>query len=213
MSMEAGEQTVAHEDAPVRRGRKRDVSRDGEILDAALAVLAEVGYERMTMDAVAARAKAGKATVYRRWASKSELVRDAVAHLRAPEVSLDQLPDTGTLRGDLLAFVTRANAEEEERKLKIVSGLSSQMQHDPTLLEAVSGALMEPWTDLNRLLMRRGIDRGELPAHTDVELLSRVVPHMASYRALVLHEPVDLDDMTALIDGILLPAIRGADPP
>lgn len=211
--MAASERTSAEEDAPVRRGRKRDASRDGEILDAALAVLAEVGYDGMTMDAVAARAKAGKATVYRRWASKPELVRDAVAHLRSPAVSLDGLPDTGTLRGDLLAFNTRANAEEEERKLNIIAGLSSQMQHDPTLLETVSAALMEPWIDLNRLLLRRAIDRGEIPAHTDVELLSRVVPHMASYRALVLHEPVDLDDMIALIDGVLLPAIRGADPP
>lgn len=211
--MAASERTSAEEDAPVRRGRKRDASRDGEILDAALAVLAEVGYDGMTMDAVAARAKAGKATVYRRWASKPELVRDAVAHLRSPAVSLDGLPDTGTLRGDLLAFNTRANAEEEERKLNIIAGLSSQMQHDPTLLETVSAALMEPWIDLNRLLLRRAIDRGEIPAHTDVELLSRVVPHMASYRALVLHEPVDLEDMIALIDGVLLPAIRGADPP
>lgn len=211
--MEASEQTTADEDAPARRGRKRDASRDGEILEAALAVLAEVGYEGMTMDAVAARAKAGKATVYRRWASKPELVRDAVAHLRAPEVSLDGLPDSGTLRGDLIALVTPEGAEEEERKLKIVSGLASQMQRDPTLVETVSAALMEPWMDVNRLLMRRAIDRGELPAHTDVELLSRVVPYMASYRALVLHEPVDLDDMIALIDGVLLPAIRGADPP
>lgn len=212
MVMAASERASA-DDAPVRRGRKRDASRDGEILDAALAVLAEVGYDGMTMDAVAARAKAGKATVYRRWASKPELVRDAVAHLRSPAVSLDGLPDTGTLRGDMLAFNTQANAEEEERKLNIVSGLSSQMQHDTTLFETVSDALMEPWIDLNRLLLRRAIDRGEIPAHTDVELLARVVPHMASYRALVLHEPVDLDDMIALIDGVLLPAIRGADPP
>ena len=73
--------------------------REQEILDAALTVLAEVGYDKLTMDAVAAEAKASKATLYRRWSSKPELVVDAVcSHKEHPPV-----PDTGTLRGDLLA--------------------------------------------------------------------------------------------------------------
>ena len=86
-------------------GRKRDHTRDPEILDAALDVLAETGYDGMTIDMVAARAKAGKATLYRRWASKPELVLDAVACMKAKDLELDALPDTGTLRGDLVAMV------------------------------------------------------------------------------------------------------------
>ena len=63
-------------------------------------MLAETGYDGMTIDMVAARAKAGKATLYRRWASKAELVLDAVACMKSSDVDLDRLPDTGTLRGD-----------------------------------------------------------------------------------------------------------------
>ncbi len=77
---------------PAQPGRKRDPSRDAEILDATLEVLAEVGAARLTMDMVAARAGAGKATIYRRWTSKVELVIDAVAHMKRNQVDLEHLP-------------------------------------------------------------------------------------------------------------------------
>src|SRR4051812_26383711 len=92
-------------DAQPKLGRKRDHSRDAEILDAALDVLAETGYDGMTIDMVAARAKAGKATLYRRWASKPELVLDAVACMKSTGQDLTSPPETGTLRGDLVAMV------------------------------------------------------------------------------------------------------------
>ena len=72
-----------------RLGRKRDHTRDPEILDAALDVLAETGYDGMTIDMVAARAKAGKATLYRRWPSKAELVIDAVACMKQGDFTPD----------------------------------------------------------------------------------------------------------------------------
>src|SRR3954470_17199318 len=90
---------------PAKLGRKRDHTRDPEILEAALDVLAETGYDGMTIDMVAARAKAGKATVYRRWSSKAELVIDAVACMKRGDLDEANLPDTGTLRGDLVALI------------------------------------------------------------------------------------------------------------
>src|ERR1700712_1282335 len=90
---------------PSKLGRKRDHSRDAEILQAALDVLAETGYDGMTIDMVAARAQAGKATLYRRWPSKAELVLDAVACMKQSDLHPDELPDTGTLRGDLLSMI------------------------------------------------------------------------------------------------------------
>src|SRR5690242_17158347 len=83
-----------------RGGRSRDASRDDVLRRAALDLVTEIGYDRMTMDAVAARAGAGKATVYRRWSSKAELVGDALAH----EHGDGEVPDTGSLRGDLAAL-------------------------------------------------------------------------------------------------------------
>src|SRR3954467_7617569 len=111
---------LADADAP-RLGRKRDHTRDTEILQAAIDVLAETGYDRMTVDMVAARAKAGKATVYRRWASKAELVVDAVACMKKVDVESTALPDTGTLRGDLVAMMKPHTIIDAEKKLRVMA--------------------------------------------------------------------------------------------
>src|ERR1700760_2442025 len=139
-----------------RPGRRRDPARDPEILAAALDVLVETGYDGMTIDMVAARARAGKATLYRRWASKAELVVDAVRCMKGGAVDLEHLPDTGSLRGDLIATIRPHAVEDGERKLQVMAGLISMLSRDPGLAEAVKAALIEPRASINRILMRRG---------------------------------------------------------
>src|SRR5262245_38845873 len=95
-------------------GRKRDETLDRRIVGAAIDILAEIGFDSMTMDMVAARAKAGKAAVYRRWSSKAELVRDALIWMSRSSVELDDLPDTGSLRGDLLAVLKPYSKDHSE---------------------------------------------------------------------------------------------------
>ena len=192
---------------PTRLGRKRDHTRDAEILAAAVDVLADTGYDGMTIDMVAARAKAGKATVYRRWASKAELVIDAVACMKAVDLDPAHLPDTGTLRGDLLAMIRPHTIEDAQRKLKIMGGLMSLIERDPGLSEAVTAAIVEPRASANRTFIRRAIERGEIPADCDVETLALITPSMAAYRSLILRKPVDRDFLVSLIDGVLLPAM------
>ncbi len=187
-----------------RLGRKRDHSRDPEILEAALDVLAEEGYDGMTIDMVAARAKAGKATLYRRWPSKGELVVDAVACLK--QVDLEHLPDTGTLRGDLVAMIKPRTLEDAERKVQIMGGLMSVLSRSPELADAISAAIIEPRAEVNRILLRRALDRGEISPEVDIDALALVSPSMASYRTLVLKQPVDREFLIGLIDGVILPA-------
>lgn len=189
-----------------RLGRKRDHTRDPEILEAALDVLAETGYDGMTIDMVAARAKAGKATLYRRWSSKPELVLDAVGCMKSKDLDLDSLPDTGTLRGDLVAMVRSPSIHESERKLKIMAGIVSMIARDPDLAEAAHAALMEPRAAANRILFQRAIDRGEIPADADVETLSTLGPAVVSYRVLLMRQPADREFMLRMIDRIILPA-------
>src|SRR3954462_11550662 len=143
--------------APRKLGRRRDHTRDAEILDAALDVLAETGYDGMTIDMVAARAKAGKATVYRRWSSKAELVIDAVACMKRGDLDEANLPNTGTLRGDLVALIKPRNIEEGERKLQVMAGLMSMLSRTPELAGAARAAIVEPRVSVNRLLMRRAV--------------------------------------------------------
>lgn len=189
-----------------RLGRKRDHTRDPEILDAALDVLAETGYDGMTIDMVAARAKAGKATLYRRWASKSELVLDAVACMKSSDVDLTSPPDTGTLRGDLVALVKSPTIRESERKVKVMAGIVSMITRDPELAAAAQEALVEPRAGANRIIFQRAIDRGEISADVDIENLCVIGPAMVTYRTLMLREPVDREFMIGTIDRIILPA-------
>ena len=191
---------------PVRLGRKRDPSRDGDILDAALDVLAETGYDGMTIDMVAARAKAGKATLYRRWASKPELVLDAVACMKSNDIDYDDLPDTGTLRGDLIAMIKPPSIRDAERKMKVMAGIVSMLAGNPELAETARQALIEPRAIANRILFQRAIDRGEIGAGVDIELLCTIGPSMVAYRTLMLRKPVDREFLIANIDNIILPA-------
>ncbi|MBN9238968.1 MAG: TetR family transcriptional regulator [Micrococcales bacterium 70-64] len=191
-------------DLKPRLGRKRDSSRDQDILDAALDVLAETGYDGMTIDMVAARAKAGKATVYRRWDSKPDLVLDAVACLKA--VPLDTLPDTGTLRGDLVAMIKSPAIQDADRKLRIMAGIVSMIARNPELAQAARAALVEPRAAANRILFQRAVDRGEIPADSDIENLALIGPALATYRTLMLQLPVDREFLIQNIDRVILPA-------
>jgi AcrR family transcriptional regulator len=192
--------------ASPKLGRKRDLTRDPAILDAALEVLAETGYDGMTIDMVAARAKAGKATLYRRWPSKAELVFDAVACMKQAEIDFSQLPDTGTLRGDLVAMIKPPSIKDGEKKLKIMAGLVSMLAKHPDLAEAANAAIVEPRARVNRMLMRRAVDRGEISPDCDIDTLALISPSMVSYRVLILRKPIDREYLISLIDGVLLPA-------
>lgn len=200
--------TLGEGEVSATRGRRRDPGRDAAILDAAIEVLAESGYDGMTMDMVAARAKAGKATVYRRWSSKAELIFEAVRHIKRRQVDLEHLPDTGTLRGDLLALFKPQSVEEAEHKLGVMAGLASVLLQNPQLADAGDAAIVQPWALVNRMLMKRALERGEISANADIDAASQVLPSMAAYRALIQRKPFDLTFLTTMIDGVLLPALK-----
>lgn len=194
-------------EAPPRPGRKPDRSKDEALLDAAIEIVAEVGYDGMTMDLVAARAGSTKSALYRRWSSKGDLTLAAVARMQRAEVDLATLPDTGTLRGDLLALTQHYGSDEGQLKLRMMAGLSSLLERDPALVDAAHSVITEPWVDVCRLMIQRAIDRGEAATH-DVGTVARVVPSMTSDRVLVRRLPVDRDFFVGLIDAVVLPAVR-----
>ncbi len=191
---------------PSRLGRKRDHSRDADILQAAIEILAEEGFDGMTIEMVATRAKAGKATLYRRWPGKEELVLEAIGCMKSTELDLGSLPDTGTLRGDLVAMIKPRTTEESERKLRVMAGVAALLTRAPELTDAASAALMGPRMAAHRILLERARARGEVRADADLDALSRLLPAMASFRLLVERKPIDRDFQISLIDGILLPA-------
>jgi AcrR family transcriptional regulator len=190
-----------------RVGRPLDVTRDADILDAALDVLAEEGFDGMTIDMVAARAKAGKATLYRRWPSKTELVIDAVACMKNSDINLDELPNTGTLRGDLLAMMKPAPIRDATQKMRVMAGLVSLIARNPELAEAARNAVIAPRAEINRRFLQRAIDRGEISADIDIPLIASISPSMVTYRTMMLGKPVDRDYLITIVDKLILPAV------
>ncbi|MFE5837442.1 TetR/AcrR family transcriptional regulator [Arthrobacter sp. NPDC056493] len=189
-------------------GRKLDRSRDAAILDATLSLLAELGYEATTVDAVAARAGTVRATVYRRWPTKIALAIAAVAHLGSVDAGSAVLPDTGNLRDDLLATIVPMSAEEQQLRIDVMSTLAGAGRTEPELAALTAGAGLEPWVEVSRSLLRRAVARGEYPSG-DIETLATVIPTMCLYRIAVQHEPITKAFAIRLIDDIVLPALRG----
>lgn len=198
----------AIQDKPKRAGRKLDHSRDAGILDAALAVLAESGYEGMTIDMVATRATAARATVYRRWASKADLVLEAVSRLSAGDVTSGQLPDTGSLREDMIAMILPLTGQQEQARIQIMAGLHMLAKSEPRLADAAAAAGIGPWIQANRVLIQRAVDRGEFPPG-DVDAIAQVIPTMCAGRA-GQQLPITREFSLAMIDGVVIPALRGS---
>ena len=188
-------------------GRKRDLTRDPEILDAALEVLAETGYDGMTIDMVAARAKAGKATLYRRWSSKAELVIDAVACMKQEDLSADKLPDTGTLRGDFVAMIKPHSLMDSERKMKVMAGLMSLLATSPELADTAREAIIEPRAAVNRMFLQRAKDRGEIAADIDIDTIASISQSMVAFRTIMLRQPINPEFVLSILDGVVLPAV------
>ena len=178
--------------------------RDAAICDATLALLLEVGYDRMSMDAVAARAHASKATIYRRWPGKQELVLDAV---RARGVGLTVAEDTGSLRGDLMATYRSAIHGSAADDADLIAGVLRAMRTAPELADCVRSQVIESKCDVSRVIVARAIARGELPAETDPLILHEVASALWFHRVLVVGGPVDDAFIAHVVDDVLMPLL------
>jgi AcrR family transcriptional regulator len=178
--------------------------RDVAICDATLALLLEVGYDRMSMDAIAARAHASKATIYRRWPGKQELVLDAV---RARGVGLTVAEDTGSLRGDLVATYRSAVHGSAADDADLIAGVLRAMRSTPELADCVRSQVIESKCDVSRIIVARAVARGELPAETDPLILHEVASALWFHRVLVVGGPVDDAFIAHVVDDVLIPLL------
>lgn len=191
-----------------RVGRPVDRSGDAAILAAALDLVAERDYERTTLDEVAARTGRAKTTIYRRWATKEDLV---LAALRAagppPEAAL--LPDTGSLRGDLLAVVDSPWLGGSARRLAVFAGLAPALRGSARMAAAIRAEVTDPYADAYRRILRRAVDRGEVPAEAAarVNLLAEVIPAMSTHRLVAAGAPVRRELFVRVVDDVVLPAL------
>jgi AcrR family transcriptional regulator len=191
--------------AVAARLRRSDLARHGEILEATLSELQEVGYDRMTMDAVARRAGASKATLYRHWPNKGELVVAAIRHMRGDADAA--LPDTGTLRGDLLAFLQGSQPHDADDQLCVMRGMVSACGADPELATAFHDQVVGVKRAMALELITRAQRRGEVSEAADIQFLVDAAPAMVIFRHLLTPHPVDATYLERVVDEIWLPLL------
>ena len=178
--------------------------RESEILDAALDLLGRVGYDRLTMDAVAAEAQASKATLYRRWTTKSSLVVDAI--LRTKEALQAPDADTGNLRDDLVQMACGARRPHRRRVRRRHGGVVTALHHDPEFAEEFRTRVLAPKIETTRAIFQRARDRGEITADLDLDLLAPALAGIILHRSFVLGLPADEKTVAQVVDEIILPA-------
>jgi AcrR family transcriptional regulator len=189
-------------------GRPRSKASHQAIIQATLELLAEVGFRALTMEGVRTRAGVGKATIYRRWGSKEELVRDAIVFLH------DELetPDTGSLRGDYaaLAMAVRASAGRSGAAT-LMPRLLGDVVNDPELHAIFRTNLVEPRRAALRTVLERAVARGEIRGDVDVELMIDLFAGPPVYRLVItggdLSQMFSVDaQLDALLNGLAPPA-------
>ena len=188
-----------------RPGRPRSARAHAAILEATLELLAERGLAALTMEGVAARAGVGKATVYRRWTSKTELVGEAVARIGTQDMTL---PDTGSVRGDVLAMMRGRRASAGATRAGFfIPRLVGEAAGDPELGPLLDEVLVQPGRRVMRAILERGIERGELRPDLDIESAVDLLVGAIVYR--LLYSGGDLALLDELPERHLAAALAG----
>ncbi|GAB2983708.1 TetR/AcrR family transcriptional regulator [Nocardioides montaniterrae] len=179
--------------------------REQEIFDATIEILGDVGYDRLTMDAVATRAKASKATLYRRWQGKAALVIDAIVHTKGSHEHPE--PDTGSLRGDLISTFCGEGGMADPQQTAILGSLITAISRDPEFAAAFRERFIAPKAAANLAIYQRAVARGEIRPDVDLDIVIPALPGILIHRLFLLGEPPTKDVITRVVDQVILPAV------
>lgn len=179
--------------------------REDEILDATLHLLLEVGYDRLTMDAVARRARASKATLYRRWESKPSLVVDAM--VRAKQAPIISEHDTGSLRGDLVSTFCGSHGMAHSEATGLLGSVITALSSDPEFAQRFRAEFIEPKVAVSQAIYARAAERGEILPDLDLDIIAPALAGILLHRSFVLGLIPDDADVERVIDHVILPAV------
>jgi AcrR family transcriptional regulator len=196
------------ETAPLRR---RGAALEDAIREAAFTELTEVGYRAFSVENVAARARTGKASIYRRWPTKQELVLDAVScgFPTAEQCGLVIDYDDTTTTAAALRDVARRIAQVMQSPVgAAMRAIKLEAFTDPDLARLVDERFQEPRRVALLDLLRRGVARGEVRPEACTSLVADVLPAMIAHRVLILREPLKASQLEAIMDEVMIPLVQ-----
>ena len=177
--------------------------REAELLAETLRLLQEHGYDRLTVDAVASAARASKATVYRRWPSKAELVLAAFIE-GVHQVAVP--PETGTLRGDLLRL-GEAVCADGHQLASTIRAVLVEVSRNPALNDVMQHQFIDQRKALIRYILQQAVDRGEIAEAAITDELWDLVPGYLIFRSILPSRPPTRETVEALVDNFIIPGL------
>ena len=196
----AGQESVDHRKGPRRHGKALEYA----ILTAALDELSEVGYHALTMERVAARARTGKAALYRRWSSRAELVIDAAALFDIPEADF---ADTGMLRSDVLALLRQMSTRMASPLGGMLRGLLAEMTEDAAFAQLIRERVAAHDPAKIAVILRRAIERGEVESWVLRSRRANVAVDLLRNHFLMFGAPIADDVVVSIVDDVYLPLV------
>lgn len=190
--------------------RRRGAALEDAILAAAFAELTEVGYSAFTVEGVSARARTGKASIYRRWPTKQELVMDALlSGLPTPEQSgfPAEFDDSVTTIDALHQLARTIASVITSRAGDAMRAIKCEALTDPDLARLIDDRFQAPRRAALLQLLRRGVARGEVRPDAATELVADVIPAVMMHRVIMQREPLSEDDIRAIIDQVFVPLV------
>ena len=187
------------------KGRPRDSKREAAINEASISVIQEVGYERCTIEAIALKAGVSKATIYRRWKNKQEVIAHAMS-----QHAFSQTPsiDTGNLRDDLVELLLAKVKVLKGPDGAVIASVMTATKMDPELAKAIPLSVRNGESDIHEVIIERAIKRGDISSNANLELLAEITPAILTYRIFMSQQPVNRKFIEALVDDLLIPSAQ-----
>jgi AcrR family transcriptional regulator len=189
----------------LHRQRRRGEELEAALLEAAWDELAEVGFAKLTMESVAIRAKTGVAVLYRRWPNKDDLVIAAIRHYGATRPV--DIPDTGTLRGDMLALLGSVNDVRSSFVVVVPAVFAGLLSSTGLTPAEVRERIMADRPLWSHEVFRRARKRGELDPETIPPAVLAMPFDLMRHDLLMTLKPLPADRITAIVDDLFLPLV------
>lgn len=187
--------------------RKRGAALEDAVHDAVFDELAEVGYAGFTIEAVATRAQTGKASIYRRWPTKQDLVIDAFcARFGAPDDLVDETMVDASTR-DILLQVARRILVVSGAAGEVIRAVACEVTRDDVLADAIDKRVHCQKRAALMSILRRGVERGEVRADAADEVFADMLPALLMYQTILMNRPMTEDGVVEVIDRIVMPLL------
>jgi AcrR family transcriptional regulator len=191
--------------------RRRGATLEDAIQVAVFAELAEVGYAAFTVESVAARAQTGKASIYRRWPTKQDLVLDAFfARFGAPDEMAELVADPTVSTRDVLLAFGRQICEVSRAAAEVVRAVACEVTRDAALADAVESRVYCPKREALVQVLLRGVARGDVRPAAACELFAELLPAVLMHRMVLLNRPVAEADVVEVVDRIVMPLVAAS---